>query len=125
MDDGVTYRSAREDETGVSIVVKDGMVRVVGLDNGTYYLEETIAPAGYNKLTARHKFIISDGNLDAIFNDGVFSTGSGVHVVNKTGSMLPETGGLGTTLFVVFGGIAALGAGIVLFAKKRLSQIEE
>jgi len=125
MDDGVTYCRARADETGVSIVVKDGKVHVVGLDNGTYYLEETIAPAGYNKLTARQKFIISDGNLDAIFNDNVFSTGSGVHVVNKTGSMLPETGGLGTTLFVVFGGIAALGAGIVLFAKKRLAQMEE
>ena len=125
MDDSKTYRRARIDETGVSIVVKDGKVRVVGLDNGTYYLEETIAPAGYNKLTERQKFIISDGNLDAIFNDGVFSTGSGVHVVNKTGSMLPETGGFGTTLFVTIGGLAALGAGVVLFAKKRLSQIEE
>ena len=125
MDDGVTYRRAREDETGASIVVKDGKVRVVGFDNGTYYLEETVAPKGYNKLTARQRFIISDSNLDAMFNGDTFSTGSGVHVVNKTGSMLPETGGLGTTLFIVFGGIAVLGAGVLLFAKKRMSQIEE
>ncbi len=125
MDDRVTYRRARADETGIDIVVKDGEVRVVGFDNGTYYLEETEAPDGYNKLTARQRFIISDANLDATFNDAIYSTGSGVHVVNKTGSMLPETGGLGTTLFILFGGLAALGAGVVLFAKKRMAQIEE
>ena len=120
MDDGKTYRRAREDESGVSIVVKDGKVRVVGFDNGTYYLEETVAPEGYNKLTARQKFIISDGNLDSIFNDGIFSTGSGVHVVNKTGSMLPETSGIGTTLFYVVGGILVAGSIVFLVTKKRM-----
>ncbi len=125
MDDGVTYRRAREDEQGVTIVVKDGQVRVQGFDNGTYYLEETKAPDGYNKLTARQKFIISDANLDSTFNGDIYSTGSGVHVVNKTGSMLPETGGLGTTLFIVSGGFVVLGAGVLLFAKKRMSQIAE
>ncbi len=125
MDDGVTYRRARADETGVPIVVKDGQVRIVGFDNGTYYLEETVSPQGYNKLTARQKFIISDANLDAIFNSGIFSTGSGVHVVNKTGDMLPETGGLGTTLFITLGGFVVLAAGVLLFAKKRMSQIAE
>lgn len=125
MDDGVTYRRARADETGVEIVVKNGKVRVVGFDNGTYYLEETVAPDGYNKLSARQKFIISDGNLDAVFNDDVFSTGSGVHVVNKTGSMLPETGGIGTLLFTVLGGSTALGTGVVLVTKKRMSKIED
>ena len=123
MDDGVTYRRARTDETGVSIVVKDGKVRVVGFDNGTYYLEETVSPAGYNKLTARQKFIIADGNLDSIFNGEIYSTGSGVHVVNKSGSMLPETGAMGTTLFITFGMIAVLGAGVLLVTKKRMSMI--
>jgi fimbrial isopeptide formation D2 family protein/LPXTG-motif cell wall-anchored protein len=125
MDDGVTYRRARADETGVAIVVKDGKVRVVGFDNGTYYLEETEAPDGYNKLTARQKFIISDGNLDATFNGEIYSSGSGVHVVNKTGSMLPETGGLGTLLFTVLGGGAVLSSGVVLVTKKRMSKIED
>ncbi|MBR1983867.1 MAG: LPXTG cell wall anchor domain-containing protein [Clostridia bacterium] len=125
MDDGVTYRRARADETGVEIVVKNGEVRVVGFDNGTYYLEETEAPDGYNKLTAPQKFIISDANLDATFNGEIYSTGSGVHVVNKTGSMLPETGGLGTLLFTVLGGTAALGTGVVLVTKKRVSKIED
>ena len=125
MDDGVTYRRARADETGIDIVVKDGKVRVLGFDNGTYYLEETAAPAGYNMLTARQKFIISDSNLDAVFNDGIYSTGSGVHVVNKTGSMLPETGGIGTVLFTVCGGLLVLITGVVLVTKKRMSKIVE
>ncbi|MBQ3532015.1 MAG: SpaH/EbpB family LPXTG-anchored major pilin [Oscillospiraceae bacterium] len=120
MDDGVTYRRARADETGVEIIVEDGQVRVVGFDNGTYYLEETEAPKGYNKITARQKFIISDGNLDATFNDGIFSTGSGVHVVNKTGTMLPETGGIGTTMFYVIGGVLVAGSLVFLVTKKRM-----
>ena len=106
-------------------MVTDGKIRVAGLDNGTYYLEETVAPDGYNKLSARQKFIVSDGNLDAIFNDGTYSTGSGVHVVNKTGSMLPETGGMGTVLFVAIGTVVVLGAGVLLVTKKRMSMIKE
>ena len=125
MDDNVTYRRARQNEDGIEIVVTNGKVRVVGFDNGTYYLEETAAPDGYNKLTARQKFIISDANLDSVFNDGIYSTGSGVHVVNKTGSMLPETGGLGTLLFTLLGGSTALGTGVVLVTKKRMSKIED
>jgi len=124
MDDGVTYRRARADETGISIVVKDGKVRVVGFDNGTYYLQETVTPEGYNNLAARHRFIISDENLDASITGNIVSTGSGVHVVNKSGTMLPETGGMGTTLFVTGGMIAVLGAGVLLVTKKRMSMIE-
>lgn len=124
MEDNETYRHARADETGVSIVVKDGKVSVIGFDNGTYYLEETVAPAGYNKLTARQKFIISDSNLEAEFSGDIFSTGSGVHVVNKTGTMLPETGGMGTMLFVLIGGLAMVSAGIILFARRRVNQYE-
>ena len=125
MDDGVTYRRAKADEEGVSIVVKDGKVRVVGFDNGIYYLEETVTPNGYNQLAARQKFTISDKNLDAIFNDGVFSTGSGVHVVNKSGTMLPETGGTGTVMFITFGMLVTLAAGVLLVTKRRMSMIDD
>ncbi|MBQ6877984.1 MAG: SpaH/EbpB family LPXTG-anchored major pilin [Oscillospiraceae bacterium] len=120
MADGVTYRRAEEGEEGVSIVVKDGQVRVVGLDNGNYYLEETVSPKGYNKLSERKAFTISNGNLDAIFNSGVYSTGSGVHVVNKSGTMLPETGGIGTTMFYVLGGVLVAGSLVFLVTKKRM-----
>ena len=125
MDDGVTYRRARTDETGVSIVVKDGKVRVVGFDNGTYYLEETVTPSGYNQLATRQKFIIADKNYDAIIRDNVASTDSGVIVVNKSGTMLPETGGMGTTLFITFGAIAVLGTGALLVTKKRMGMIQD
>ena len=119
------YRRARADETGVNIVVKDGKVTVVGFDNGVYYLEEVKAPAGYNMLTSRKEFTIADANLDSVFNDGIYSTGSGVHVVNKTGSMLPETGGMGTVIFVSLGTLAVLGAGVLLVTKKRMAMIED
>jgi len=119
------YRRAREDEEGVEIEVKAGKVTVVGFDNGVYYLEETAAPGGYNKLTARQKFTIADGNLDSVFNDGIYSTGSGVHVVNKTGNMLPETGGMGTVLFITFGTIVAMATGVLLVTRKRMSMIRE
>ncbi|MBQ2899995.1 MAG: isopeptide-forming domain-containing fimbrial protein [Oscillospiraceae bacterium] len=114
------YRRDASVATGVNIVVKDGKVRIEGLDNGTYYLEEVVTPNGYNQLAARQKFIISDGNLDATFNGEIYSTGSGVHVVNKNGTMLPETGGIGTTLFYVVGGILVAGSLVFLVTKKRM-----
>ncbi|MBR5309909.1 MAG: LPXTG cell wall anchor domain-containing protein, partial [Oscillospiraceae bacterium] len=123
-DDGKAYRrinSENEVGQGVDIVVKDGQARVIGLDNGTYYLEEVEAPDGYNKLTARHAFTISDGNLDAVFTNDIYSVGSGVQIVNKSGSMLPETGGIGTTLFYVAGGFLVATAVVVLVSKKRMS----
>lgn len=119
--DDHTYRRALPSETGVSIAVKDGKVRVEGFDNGTYYLEETKTPSGYNQLAARQKFIISDGNLEAAFIDEIYVTGSGVHVINKNGTMLPETGGIGTTIFYVVGGILVAGSVVFLVTKKRMS----
>ena len=119
------YRRARADEPGVSIKVVGGVVTVVGMDNGVYYLEETVAPAGYNKLTTRKEFTIADGNVSAKFDDKIYATGSGVHVINKTGTMLPETGAEGTFLFVTLGMILVLGTGVLLVTKKRMSMIVE
>jgi len=123
--DGVTYRRARNDEDGIEIAVTDGKVRLVGFDNGQYYVEETTTPAGYNKLTARQKFTIADKNLDATIIDDVVSTNSGVHVVNKTGTMLPETGGMGTVMFITCGSVLVMAAGVLLVTKKRMSMIED
>lgn len=125
-DDGYNiYRKAMDGETGETVIVVRGKVRVIGLDNGAYYLDETKAPAGFNAITSRQKFTISDNNLDAIIQSGIVSTNSGVQVVNNTGTMLPETGGLGTLLFTVLGGTTALGTGVVLVTKKRMSNIED
>ena len=117
------YRRARADETGETIVVKGGHVTIIGFDNGEYYLEETKAPEGYNILSARHKFVIADANLESVFNDGVFSVGSGVHIVNKSGTMLPETGGIGTVIFVTIGSILVLSMGVLLVVRKRMGQV--
>ena len=118
------YRRARADETGEAIKV-NGSVTIIGFDNGDYYLEETKAPDGYNKLTTRQKFTISNANLEAIFDGDTYSKGSGVQVINKTGNMLPETGAMGTTMFIVFGMFTVLAAGVLLVTKKRMSMIEE
>ena len=124
------YRRALAGEPGEEIVVTGGLIRVIGFDNGIYYLEEIKAPEGYNELKTRQKFTIADGNLDAILttkNDGKIevSTGSGVHVVNKAGTMLPETGAMGTTMFIVFGMFVMLATGVLLVTKKRMSMIED
>mgnify|MGYP003306756043 CR=1 FL=1 len=92
--------------------------------NGDNILEETVAPAGYNKLTSRQMLTIANANLDAIFDGGTYSKGSGVQVVNKTGSMLPETGAEGTVLFITFGTIVVLGTGVLLVTKKRMGMIQ-
>ena len=130
-EDTNTYRRATEAEIteGASdeivIDVENGKARVEGFGNGTYYLEEVKTPAGYNQLSGRQAFTISDGNLDATFNAGVYSTGSGVQVVNKTGSMLPQTGAMGTAMFITFGMIVVLATGLLLVTKKRMSMIQE
>lgn len=122
--DGV-YRLAKAGETGVEIETKNGVATVIGFDgdNGKYYIEETVAPDGYNKLTARQEITVADQNLDSVVTDGKWV--SGVQIINKTGSILPETGGFGKTMFILMGGAIVLSAGVLLFAKKRMSQIAE
>lgn len=118
------YRRARSDERGAEIIVDKGKVRIVGLDNGVYWLEEINHPEGYDKIESRQKFTIADNNLDAIIANGVVSTNSGVHVVNHSGTMLPETGGVGTVMFITCGMIVVLGAGVLLVTKKRMNMIK-
>lgn len=93
-------------------------VRINGLDNGTYYLEEVQAPAGYNKVKERIEVKIENANLDATVNDTDYTSG-GIEVVNRTGAELPSTGGMGTTMFYVLGAVLVLGAAIALVAKRR------
>ena len=107
-----TYRVARANENGVTI--KADKATILGLDAGTYYLEEVVAPTGYNKLTSRVEIIISKINSDNTFSR--FST----NVENYTGSKLPETGGIGTTLFLTLGSILVIGFGLLLVTKLRV-----
>ena len=102
------YRHAKEGETGVEIVTSQtGIVEILGLANGNYYFEETEAPAGYNKLTARTE-VTTINNADGT-----------ITVNNATGTELPSTGGIGTVIFYVLGSLLVVGCGIVLISKRR------
>lgn len=108
------YRVAVDGEVGVDIEV--GKATIEGLDADTYYLKEIEAPTGYNKLTKAQVFSISE------FNEGEATyTVTDVAVKNSTGSLLPETGGMGTTMFYVLGGLLVAGAAILLITKKRMA----
>ena len=124
------YRRCKDGEPGSEILVTGGIVTIVGFDNGTYYLEETTVPDGYNKLAGRQAFSISNANssatLDVVDGNKFFVPGpNGVHVVNKTGSMLPETGAAGTVLFITLGMFVVLATGVLLVTKKRMTMIRE
>lgn len=97
----------------VTTLVSDanGKIDIRGLSAEKYILTETKAPAGYNKL---------DKTKDLVVNTGVSVTT--INVENNTGSVLPSTGGMGTTLFYVFGAVLVIGAGIVLVARRRMAK---
>lgn len=122
-----SYRVAKASETGTAIVVTGGSATITGLDgNTTYYLEETVAPSGYNKLSGRKAFTIGTTNLKASFDSNeVYTPGTGVQIVNKTGSLLPGTGGFGTMMFTLIGAILVIGTGILLVVNKRMSKISD
>ena len=117
--DGV-YRLAKDGETGVDyITTVKGQLEINGFDANTkYYLEETKAPDGYNKLAERVEIAVKEANLEASVSNGVWQNG-GVHIVNKAGDLLPTTGGMGTTILYIIGGVLVIGAGAVLIIRRR------
>ncbi len=99
----------------------NGKFAIKGLDSDTYYLEETTPPAGYNALKEPVKIVIDNaGKVTYGSNDSIANPD--VKVLNKTGAELPSTGGVGTTVFYVLGGILAVGAAVLLVTKKRMEQ---
>ena len=125
----------------------DGTFKIAGLDDGTYYLREIQAPNGYNLLEEDVKLVITaetsnvqnwagepDQALtalnisvnDGVAQDGVLDTGIvNVTVRNNQGATLPETGGMGTTLFYIIGGLLVVGAGILLVVRIRMKAHNE
>lgn len=113
-----TYAANQEsDDAATTLVSPDGgHFTIKGLQAGTYYLKETEAPKGYNKIQKSIKIeILEDGSIK-VDNNAI--TGD-VRVQNNTGSLLPSTGGMGTTLIYVVGSILVLASAIVLFSKKK------
>lgn len=120
----------------------EGVFGVSGLDDGTYYLMEIKAPTGYNLLENALRLDIAAATangqnwagdpataLTALTIDvdrggaqnGNVGTGAvALTVANNQGATLPETGGMGTTLFYVIGGLLVAGAGILLVVRLRM-----
>ena len=121
------YRPVKSGETPVEMKSADntGVFNIKGLDAGTYILKETTVPAGYNKCDD-YTVVISATHAEDASGTSATTTLSGDSKVtntieNKKGSTLPETGGIGTTLFYVIGSILVIGAVVLLVSKKRMS----
>ena len=122
---------------------EDGKFAIKGLDQDTYYLFETKAPVGYN-LPNKHvtlvieatyekdptadKDVVKDLTLtvDTAPSNGDTETGIvNTTIENNKGATLPETGGIGTTIFYALGGLLTVGAVVLLVTKKRMSADEK
>lgn len=114
------YRLAKDGENGVEyITTVNGQLEIKGFDaNTNYYLEETKAPDGYHKLAERVEIAVKEANLEASVSNDTWQSG-GVHVVNTPGKELPSTGGMGTALFYIGGGVLVVGAAALFVLKKR------
>lgn len=115
-----------------------GLFAIAGLDDGTYYLKETKAPVGYNTLDKEIEIVITAtltqtddaaalAALTITVDKGTAQNGNlengtvATDVENNKGATLPETGGMGTTLFYAIGGILVLAAVVLFVTKRRMS----
>lgn len=147
----VTGWTPNKDDAKTFETVAEQAFAIIGLDAGTYYLEETVAPEGYNKLKEPIKLVIDATMLadaerqnwdefipkDALLKVDLTVDGKAVEpseedddrpigivatkVENNQGTTLPETGGIGTTLFYIVGAALVLGAVVVLITRKRMN----
>lgn len=100
-----------DDATELKTAAESYIVTFDGLANGTYTLIEKTVPAGYNQAQ----------NLDVTIQDADKTGATQVEVLNQTGTELPSTGGMGTTIFYILGSALVLAAGVLLVTKKRMS----
>ena len=128
------YRLAKEGENGEEMFSAQttGVFNIVGLDVGTYYLKETTTPNGYNTcpvVTVNITAIHAEAESETTAATEIVMTQDGTEtsankIVNKSGTILPEAGGMGTTIFYIVGGLLAVAAVVLLITKKRMSSAE-
>ena len=97
---------------------ENGKIEIDGLDADTYYLREVEAPAGYNKLAEDKKVTITGATDETTYTTVV------TKINNQSGTELPSTGGIGTTIFYIVGGVLVVGAVVLLVTKKRMNNVE-
>lgn len=90
---------------------ENGLAVSPELDCGTYFLVEVKAPAGYNLLPGAVSVTVLSSEMNTVT----------VEIPNQRGSVLPETGGVGTTWFLIIGGVLTVGAVVLLVTKKRMN----
>lgn len=112
-----------EDEAKATKLISnsEGKIEIDGLDSDSYYLKETKAPNGYNLLKDPVTVTIDENGKVNKNEEGAGLTNNTVEVENQSGSELPSTGGMGTTIFYVLGGILVLGAAVLLITRRRMS----
>ena len=119
--------------TTTVVTPANGRIVIRGLAGGEYHLEETKAPDGYNKLTTRVSSTLENAkaNENATMAVKAGSTATAAldlnglcltKVENSSGTVLPETGGIGTTLLITLGALAVIGTGLLLVTNKRISK---
>ena len=126
---------------------EDGKLKFERLGEGTYTIEETLVPAGYNKAdnvtlviaatypdtftgTEKATWSVGTGSTENTFTPKTTDDGEGNQVAtvgiydatikNQSGSVLPSTGGIGTTIFYVVGAILVIGAGVIMITRRRM-----
>ena len=113
------------DPTSVNTTVKTpagGELVIMGLAEGTYYLKETKAPAGYNQLSDVIEVVV-DKNKDAEYTIGevTYEIFNSTEVENNKGVELPSTGGQGTMLMITIGTMMAIAFAVLLITQKKMS----
>lgn len=144
-----TETTTGETKTVVATSGPDGIIKFEGLMAGTYTISETKVPDGYTKaedVTLNITWTAPTTGTDCTWYFGNETTGNVVdtdgvitnntqftapdashtvyetNIVNVPGSLMPSTGGIGTTIFYVLGGLMVAGAGILLVTKRRMSK---
>lgn len=121
-ENGTDYIVGETDSNNNVMTSGTEVFNINGLKAGIYYLKEIEAPKGYNKLANPIKITISQNDA----KNQVVTVGDDtnpvdeVGVENKTGTVLPSTGGAGTTMIYLIGGALVLGSGVVLVTKRRV-----
>lgn len=119
------WSTTKSDATKIVTDAKGGIL-VQGLDADTYILTETKTLDGYNLLTNTITVVIdNNGNVTYKLTGTQGDGAATITVENNTGAELPSTGGIGTTVFYVIGGILMAGAVILLITKKRMNSAKD